>query len=471
MGQPAACMMDSKTALLCAVRSNGLGHYGPLAPVYRSMSHHPSDPAWSVPAESTVWSVGGLLQAVADALQARFNPVTVSGEISGHARAASGHSYFTLKDAQGQLRCAMFRRAVQASPLTLVDGLRVQARGRLDVYGPRGELQLVVDSVRPFGQGSLYEQFLRLKESLAAEGLFDASRKRPLPAWPRHIGLVTSPDAAALRDVVSTLQRRVPHLPVLLLPSPVQGEQAPEALCRALDLAYARHHQHGECDVLLLVRGGGSIEDLWAFNSPLLVRKWAQAPMPVICGVGHETDFTLADFVADLRAPTPTAAAELCAPERDAQVLQLARLSGSLQDALARGLDRRAQRLDRLAERLGRPSGRLAQERTRLAAAAAQTQSALRRSLERRRDTLQRLHTQLPQALQRHLQGRHTELQQVQARLALLDPRLVLQRGYAWLSDAEGRPLSHVAQAQPGQPVQAELMDGRLQLTVQATRP
>lgn len=435
------------------------------------MPHDTPDAARHAVGTPTVWSVGALLQAVADALQARFNPVTVSGEVSGLVRAASGHCYFTLKDAQGQLRCAIFRRAVQQAPLSLVDGVRVQARGRLDVYGPRGDLQLIVDSVQAVGQGNLYEQFLRLKEALAAEGLFDAARKRLLPVWPRHIGLVTSPDAAALRDVVTTLQRRVPHLPVLLVPAPVQGEQAPEALCRALDLVYERHRRLGECEVLLLVRGGGSIEDLWAFNSPLLVRKLAQAPMPVVCGVGHETDFTLADFVADLRAPTPTAAAELCAPDGAAQLAQLERVGLQLQEALWRGLERRAQRLDRLAERLGRPSHRLSGEQARLARLAVRAQAALQRGLERRRDRLQHLQGQWPPRVQRAWQQRQAELNQVQARLALLDPRLVLQRGYAWLTDAAGQPVCRVAQAQPGQRLQAELMDGRLDMTVQATRP
>lgn len=418
-----------------------------------------------------VWAVGALLQAVADALQARFNPVTVAGEISGFSRAASGHVYFTLKDPDGQIRCAMFRRAAQTAPMALRDGLQVQASGRLDIYGPRGDLQLIVDSVQAAGQGNLYEQFQRLKESLAAEGLFDAARKRPLPPWPRHIGLVTSPDAAALRDVVTTLRRRVPHLPVLLLPAPVQGEQAPAALCQALDLAYERHRRLGECEVLLLVRGGGSMEDLWAFNSPLLVRKLAQAPMPVVCGVGHETDFTLADFVADLRAPTPTAAAELCAPAQDVQWQHLQRLSNQLQESLLRGLDRRAQRLDRLAGRLGRPSALLARERTRLATLETRAQAATRRGLERRADTLQRLEAALPLAMQRHLKQQQQRLADAQTRLGLLDPRLVLQRGYAWLTNDQGQPVSQVAQAHAGQALQAELMDGRLELTVQATRP
>ena len=431
----------------------------------------PPDVSFSALSAAPVWAVGALLQAVADALQARFNPVTVVGEISGCSRAASGHVYFSLKDQEGQIRCAMFRRAAQAAPVVLRDGMQVEVQGRLDIYGPRGDMQLIVERVQTAGQGNLFEQFQRLKEGLAAEGLFDVARKRPLPLWPRHIGLVTSPDAAALRDVVATLRRRVPHLPVMLFPAPVQGELAPEALCQALEQAYELHRRSGQCEVLLLVRGGGSLEDLWAFNSPLLVRKLAQAPMPVVCGVGHETDFTLADFVADLRAPTPTAAAELCAPPRDAQLQHLQLLASQVQEALLHGLERRAQRLDRLAGRLGRPSAMLARERARLVALAARAQVAAVRGVERRAHVLGRLETALPQAWQRYRQGQQQQLSDVQMRLALLDPRLVLQRGYAWLTDVQGRPVSHVSQAHAGQALLAELADGRLELTVQAARP
>jgi exodeoxyribonuclease VII large subunit len=418
-----------------------------------------------------VWAVGALLKALADALQARFNPVTVRGEVSGFSRAASGHCYFSLKDESGQLRCAMFRRAAQLSGLELRDGMLVEALGRLDVYGPRGDLQLIVESARPAGQGNLFEQFMRLKAELEAQGLFDPSRKRPLVPLPRSVGVVTSIDAAALRDVITTLQRRAPYLAVRIFPSPVQGDAAPAALCMALDQAYEHHRVSGECDVLLLVRGGGSLEDLWAFNSPALVRKLAQAPMPVVCGVGHETDFTLSDFVADLRAPTPTAAAEVCAPssEQLSRVLEL--FASRLRDGVWRTFDERAQRLDRVAQRLGRPSQRVVAERARLASQAHRLQRQIALRLDRERTRIEAHARSWPLAIQRDIQSKERALEQAAQRLQLLDPRLVLQRGYAWLADASGHALTSVSQVQPGQSVQAALADGTLDLTVTAARP
>ena len=256
-----------------------------------------------------VWPVGSLLRAIADSLEARFNPVAVQGEIAGFSRASSGHCYFSLKDEQGQVRCAMFRRAAGLLDFSPSDGQLVELRGRLGVYEPRGELQLVVESMRQAGQGNLFEQFLALKAKLEAEGLFEVDRKRPLPLLPRAIGVVTSLGAAALHDVVSALQRRAPHIPVVIYPASVQGGQAAGELREALLKAYRRE----EVDVLLLVRGGGAMEDLWAFNDEQLARTIVASPVPVVSGVGHETDFTIADFCADVRAPTPTAAAELCA--------------------------------------------------------------------------------------------------------------------------------------------------------------
>ncbi len=421
-------------------------------------------------AQRTVWGVGALLRALADALQERFNPVRVRGELSGFARAASGHCYFTLKDEQGQLRCAMFRRAAQSVAVELRDGMTVEAEGRLDVYGPRGDLQLIVEALKPAGQGNLYEQFLRLKAQLESEGCFDADRKRPLLVFPRSIGVVTSLDAAALRDVVTALQRRVPHLPVTVFPSPVQGEAAPDALKAALTQAYAHHAQTGACDVLLLVRGGGSLEDLWAFNTPQVVRTLGLAPMPVICGVGHETDVTLADFAADLRAPTPTAAAELCAPDRQLQFRQLDQAAERLQQGLWRRIDMQAQRLDRLAQRLGRPTQTLAREQARWQAQGHRLQRALGQQLARATTQLDRQAQALPQALQRDLQTRRHRLGLAEARLALLDPRLVLQRGYALLTDASGAVVTQASAVQVGQPVQARLAHGEVDMTVTATR-
>lgn len=413
-----------------------------------------------------VWAVGPLMRAVADTLAARFNPVTVQGEISGFSRAASGHCYFSLKDDTGQIRCAMFRRAADSLDFSPRDGLRVQALGKLDVYGPRGDLQLIVEQLRPAGQGALYEQFLRLKARLEAEGLFDAARKRALPGQPRSIGVVTSLGAAALRDVVTALRRRVPHIPVLIFPAAVQGAQAPAEICAALQTAYRRHADTGECDVLLLVRGGGSLEDLWSFNDESVVRTVVQAPMPVVCGVGHETDFSLADFAADLRAPTPTAAAELCAPAREQRLGELAYLHERLTGAVQDQIDQRAQGLDRLALRLGRPSSRVHDSRQQLAGLMHRLQHGVQMALQRQRSRCQLLQAALPHAAQSALQGQAARLQRCQTALAHLDPQLVLERGYAYLTDVSGRALTQVAQVQVGQAVQATLADGLLDLQV-----
>ena len=257
-----------------------------------------------------VWGVAALVHAISDTLAARFAACTVRGELSGYSRAASGHCYFTLKDADGDaaaIRCAMFKRAASLLQFTPADGQQVQLRGRVAVYEPRGELQFIVESMQRSGDGSLYEQFLRLKHKLETEGLFDPARKRPLAQHPRRIGIVTSLGGAVLHDVATSLARRAPQVELLVYPSLVQGSEAPAALVAAIELAGQRR----EVDTLLICRGGGSIEDLWAFNDERVVRAIAACPIPVVSGVGHETDTTLADFVADLRAPTPTAAAEL----------------------------------------------------------------------------------------------------------------------------------------------------------------
>ena len=246
-----------------------------------------------------VWQVGALCRAVADELNARFNPVAVRGEISGFSRAASGHCYFSLKDSDGQIRCAMFRRAAGLLDFVPRDGDMVEVMGRLGVYEARGDLQLIVESLTRAGQGALFEQFLRLKSRLEGEGLFDPGRKRELPLMPRGIGLVTSLGAAALHDVVTALRRRVPHIPVVLAPAAVQGAQAPAELVRSLKALYGLADA-GKLDVILLVRGGGSMEDLWSFNDEQLARTLVDSPVPVICGVGHETDFTIADFVDEV---------------------------------------------------------------------------------------------------------------------------------------------------------------------------
>lgn len=420
--------------------------------------------------EQAVWGVGALLRALADALQARFNPVTVKGEVTGFSRAASGHCYFVLKDEAGQIRCAMFRRSAQGSSVSLRDGQLVEATGKLDIYGPRGDLQLIVDSVRLAGQGSLFEQFVRLKNELESQGLFDAARKRPLPSFPRTVGVVTSLDAAALRDVLTALRRRAPHLPVMVFPAPVQGEAAPAALCQALEQAYQWHQSHNACDVLLLVRGGGSLEDLWAFNSPFLVRKLAQAPMPVISGVGHETDFTLVDFVADLRAATPTAAAELCAPSRQSLLQSLDALATKLLRSGQRVRELHAQRLDRVAQRLGRPAQRLGRESARLQSFQHRLQTSAAMRLQREKQRQQRWSERWPAAVHAELERHNRALNAAATRLEMLDPHLVLQRGYAWLTNVEGHAITSVNQVDEGDPVVAVLADGTLGMTVHSAK-
>jgi len=432
-----------------------------------------------------IWDVGALCRAIADALEARFNPVAVRGEITGFSRASSGHCYFTLKDGQGQVRCAMFRRAATLLDFQPRDGELVELRGRIGVYEARGDLQLIVESMQRAGQGALFEQFLRLKAQLEAEGLFDAARKRPLPLMPRGIGLVTSPGAAALHDVVTALRRRVPHIPVVLVPALVQGAQAPASLCAALSKMY-RLAQQGQglagdsahapvpdappIDAILLVRGGGSMEDLWAFNDEQLARLIVQSPVPLVSGVGHETDFTMADFCADLRAPTPTAAAELVSQPRAVWLGALDLLGERLGDGVQRQLDQRHQRLDHVAQRLGRPSGLVGRQQLQLARLAQRMQHAVLLKTQRLTQVQKALEADLPQSVARSLQQRADRVERAALRLELLDPRLVLQRGYALLTDDAGQPIVRPAQVRPGDAVVATLAEGAIDLTVSQRR-
>ena len=411
-----------------------------------------------------IWAVGALCRAIADALQARFNPVAVQGEISGFTRASSGHCYFTLKDEQGQLRCAMFKRSAQMLDFTPRDGDQVELQGRLGVYEPRGELQLIVEHLRRAGQGALFEQFLRVKAKLEAQGLFAPERKRPIPARPRHIGVVTSLGAAALHDVATALQRRVPHIAVTLAPASVQGAQAPQSLINALqDLA-----SQPQVDVILLVRGGGSMEDLWAFNDEALAHAIVASPIPVVCGVGHETDFTIADFCADLRAPTPTAAAELCATPQAELLGQLQLVQAAMQGLTTQYMDRQWQRLDRAQNRLGRPTQKVSDEKIGLMRQEQRLQTQLQQVLQRKQHALAVLQDRLERSCAQAPQVARERLHRAQLRLEMLDPRLVLQRGFVWLADGQGQAIASVSELDLGQTVQATLADGRVDLQVQS---
>ena len=438
------------------------------------------------------WTVSALCRAVADSLDAQFNPVSLRGEISGFSRAASGHCYFSIKDETGQIRCAMFRRAASLMDFAPCDGELVEVRGRLGVYEARGDLQLIVESMERAGQGALFEQFLRLKAKLEAEGLFDPAHKRALPAQPRAIGVVTSLGAAAWHDVVTALQRRVPHIPVLMAPALVQGAGAAATLALALQNMYALTAEDNPLcppvDVILLVRGGGSMEDLWTFNDENLARVIAQSPVPLICGVGHETDFTIADFVADVRAPTPTAAAEMAANDRGVGLEALSVLEQRLSRGLIRQQDRQAQRLDAVAarlgvglvrqqerqsqrlnavaSRLGRPQAFLGQHNQWLDRLAGRLQTGVRSQFMAQGHQLERLNDRLDFNQAQQVPQRAQRLERAALRLSAVDPRQVLERGYAWLSDDKGQALTHAGQFQPGQSVQATLSDGVVPLVV-----
>ncbi|HUG25155.1 exodeoxyribonuclease VII large subunit [Piscinibacter sp.] len=417
-----------------------------------------------------VWTVAGLVHAVADALASRFAACTVRGELSAFSRAASGHCYFCLKDGDGDaalIRCAMFRRTAGMLDFSPTDGQLVELRGRLTVYEPRGELQFVVEAMQRAGAGALFEQFMRLKAKLQAEGLFEAARKRELPAFPRRVGVVTSLGAAALRDVASALARRAPHVGAILYPSPVQGTEAPAALVQAIQLAARR----AEVDVLIVCRGGGSLEDLWAFNDERVVRAIAASPIPVVCGVGHETDVTLADFAADLRAPTPTAAAELVAPAADACLATLQALAAQMRRRSRHLLDSHAQRLDAAAQRLARPGQAVRRQADALALLAHRLRTSAGQAaplrlvrVDQQQDRLRRAAAVL---LSRHAQ----RVDALEDRLTALDPKRVLKRGYAWLADDAGRPVQSVAQMSLGQSLGAVLADGSATVEVIGVAP
>ena len=391
-----------------------------------------------------VVTVSELNRRVRALLENQFETLWVGGEMSNVKLAASGHWYFCLKDAGAAVDCAMFRARAQFLDFRPENGLQVEVRARVTLYEPRGSYQLVVEEVRKAGLGALFEAFERLKARLAAEGLFDAARKRPLPAFPRAIGLVTSPQAAALRDILTTLARRSPMTPVILYPAKVQGEGAAAEIARAIRVAGER----AECDVLIVGRGGGSLEDLWAFNEEAVARAIVASPIPVVSGVGHETDFSIADFAADLRAPTPTAAAAAASPDREALQESVRQLRRRLVRDLRRIVETRQQRLDHLSRRLITPAERLARQRERL--------GQLARRL--RRDG------------QLTLQARAQRLAALRTALGHLDPTQVLSRGYSIVRDAQGHVRDSSAGLAPGDALDILFAQGGAAVKVERPR-
>jgi len=412
-----------------------------------------------------VWSVSALINAVSDALAARFSACTIRGEVSGFSRASSGHCYLSLKDAQGGaalIRCAMFRRAASLLDFAPADGQLVEVRGRLAVYEPRGELQFVIESMQRAGAGALFEQFLKLKARLEAEGLFGADRKRALPRFPRRVGVVTSLGAAALHDVLTALSRRAPHVEVIVYPCLVQGADAPATIVSAIQAAMRR----SEVDVLIVCRGGGSLEDLWSFNDERVVRAIAASSLPVLCGVGHETDVSLADFVADVRAPTPTAAAELVSPTQEDGLALLSAVASVMGRRMGRVLDTQAQALDHASLRLTRPMDSVRRHAHRLAFLQQRMSSHVLQAMPHQRQRCAEGNARLLRAMAVTLAVRHQRLVSLEGRLRALNPRQVLARGYAWLSDDQGVPITAAAALSVGQQVCAELVDGQATATL-----
>ncbi len=412
-----------------------------------------------------VWGVSALLQAIAESLQTRFAACTVSGEISGFSIAASGHLYFSLKDSDGQtalLKCAMFRRAASLLNFVPADGQKVEVRGRLMLYEARGELQMVVEALQRTGAGALYERFLQLKAQLQAQGLFDAARKRRLPSFPRTLGVVTSPDAAALHDVLAALKRRAPHVRIVLYPSLVQGSLACANLVEAINQASLRK----EANVLLVCRGGGSLEDLWAFNDEGVVRAIAACSLPVVTGIGHDSDITLSDLASDVHAPTPTAAAELAAPQRQDCIATLDAIQALLQRSMQRRLDQAEQRLDAIAARLRTPAQRLQSHVQRLNALQSRLAQARIHLIQQRKTSLQTWPQRLSFATHTVLKNQQQKLSNLEQRLNNLNPRNVLARGFAWLQDDAGRAVTSVTQLSVGDELRTVLADGDVNVTV-----
>ena len=441
----------------------------------------------SSPLPAEILTVSALARSVRELLEHRYPLLWVAGEISNCVRAKSGHLYFSLKDELAQVRCVMFRNRGQYLDWEPREGLRVEARALVTLYEARGDFQLNVESMRRAGQGALFEAFVRLRDKLEKEGLFDALHKKQLPLYPRRIGIVTSLQAAALRDVLTTLARRNPSIPVVVYPAPVQGEGAAQQLAAAIAAAAKRN----ECDVLILCRGGGSIEDLWAFNDEGLARAIHACPIPLVSGIGHETDFTIAEFVADRRAATPTAAAELASPARAELIARIAALRAGLSSRVARKIEDRMQQVDQLLRRMVHPGQSLQHQRDLLAQLAQRLRTAGARMLERQRWHLLDLHQRqraalppLPEWNRRVAAARarlalawrnrseraEAGITALGAHLAHLDPRAVLQRGFSVVRDSSGAILRSASTLSAGDVIDVTFSHGGAESRILRTR-
>lgn len=434
----------------------------------------------------SVISISELNRLTRQTLEQAFPLLWVTGEISNLMRATSGHVYFTLKDNAAQARCVMFRTRAQIVPWRLENGQQVEARALVSLYEPRGDFQLNIEAMRRAGLGRLFEEFSRLKQKLELEGLFAAERKKSLPRLPNRIGIISSPQAAALQDVLSTLNRRAPHLPIVLYPTQVQGEMAARGIAQAIALATQRN----ECDLLLLVRGGGSIEDLWAFNEEIVAYAIASSTLPIISGVGHETDTTIADFVADLRAPTPTAAAELATQHWHDMPQKIIGLRQKLNNAMQYRLSRDQQRLDHIALRLTHPANNLKRRQDQMQLLAAQLNTALTSHLrihhehmsrlsmrfnrlaprvESRQGMLALLEQRIVAAKNKYLLQKRSALAPLSNALEHLNPHNTLARGFAIVRNAQGKVVSHASALNSGSQIAVELGTGHVTAKVLTT--
>jgi exodeoxyribonuclease VII large subunit len=431
----------------------------------------------------TVLPVSLLVSSARLIIERHLGLVWVSGEISNFTRAASGHCYFNLKDAQAQARCVFFRQKAQHVAFALRDGLQVEVRATPSIYEARGEFQLNVENIRLAGIGALYEKFAQLKAKLDAAGWFAESRKRPLPAYPRRIGIVTSTRAAALRDILTTLRRRWPAAPVVIYPTAVQGEGSAAEIAQAIRTA----NERAEVDVLIVGRGGGSIEDLWAFNEEAVAQAVFESRLPIVSGVGHETDFTICDFVADMRAPTPTAAAAAVTPDRVAIAHRVEQSARRLARAAEHVLAARVQRLDTAARRLTHPAARIVAETQRLREIARRIghgwrmHSALRhaRAATLQARLLRELASPLPQAQRieqaqarwqragsEHLRMARERLATLTQNLTHLNPQAVLERGYAIVAASDGSIVQDARQLKSGEAVALTFARGGADATI-----
>ncbi|KIV71403.1 Exodeoxyribonuclease VII large subunit [Pseudomonas sp. FeS53a] len=443
------------------------------------------DPFQRLGLDREVLTVSQLNQRARHLLEDVFPQVWVEGEISNLARPASGHLYFTLKDSQAQVRCALFRQNALKVRQALRDGLAVKVRGKVSLFEGRGDYQMIADAVEPAGDGALRLAFEALKEKLAGEGLFATERKRPLPAHPQRVGIVTSPTGAVIRDIISVFRRRAPQVSLTLVPTAVQGREATAQIVRALALADAQGF-----DALILARGGGSLEDLWCFNEEAVARAVATCKTPIVSAVGHETDVSISDFVADVRAPTPSAAAELLAPDSSGLRQRLEGLERRLQLRMRQLIAHQHLRLDGLTRRLRHPGERLRQQAQRLDDLEMRLQRALDRQVSQRREHLARLETRLaaqhpgralgllrqrlnalaarlPRAMRETLGTRRLELQSQVQTLHAFSPLATLGRGYSILLDERGQAIRSASQTQPGQRLKARLGEGELEVRVE----